>query len=107
MFCILASEELWLKIAPLLFLQNLDKFGLKLYAVYKSNVYPDKRNQELTYTSIRPNYGKRTSRACVRNICHFLSYHNKTSNFLKQQDNKNSHVPLALNMHLYKARFYF
>ena len=51
-----------LKIA--FFLQNLDKFGLKLLAVYKSNANLDRRITGLTKTPIRPNYDKRILCAC-------------------------------------------
>ena len=39
MFCSLVWEELWRKIQ-----QNLDEFGLMLYAVYENNAHLDKGN---------------------------------------------------------------
>ena len=49
----LASEELPIK-KKLLFLQNLDKFDLKLYAVYKRNIHLDGRITGFTNPPIRP-----------------------------------------------------
>ena len=57
--CFLASEKLQIKKTALISTESrvqIWNLGLKLYAVYKSNVHLDGRITGLTNTPIRPNY---------------------------------------------------